>query len=339
MSKTKKQKGFPFLIFFTVFFLLILLSGVITGVYFYFTVTRGISEIENTTKKIAPALAQAFTDVAELSYKVKNYTRLKALFHQKIKESGIDEAFFVLADGRIVAHSNKEVENRLEGNIINDEFSYNIDQILLPLKTNSREIQIQDYNILKQKIPFRKEEIKLLKEYIYPKINIVGWLFTKGVYGKTKKREIPLGTINFIISKQNIYDFINKTIRDCKTLLILLGSFSLVLSLLFSLMVFIRTRRIQNVPESQKNASQTAGKGKKSEVESPIPEEKVEIIALNADEESSSFKPIVDMKADRSTPAIHQESNEQEEINEKPLPVNMDQPILDAIPIKKRGNL
>ena len=60
-------------------------------------------------------MAEAFARVAEFSYSTKKYSSLKTLFHEKIEENTIDEAFFVLSDGKIIVHSSTTAEKELMG--------------------------------------------------------------------------------------------------------------------------------------------------------------------------------------------------------------------------------
>ncbi len=240
MKKIGKKKGFPVGILFLMLFLLIALSAVISSAYFYFGVKKGIKDIEGYTKNYAITMADAFAEVAELSYRLKDYTKLKKLFQSKIRENTIDEAFFVLKDGELIAHSNKEREKQLEGNIANDEFAYNIELILLPVKEKKRDIQFIDYKIFEKKAPFKKIEMKLLKEYIYPKINIDGWLVTKAVFSMEKKKEEAVGTVNFIISKDRIYNYIKSQFDESGKLIIYMGALSFLLSVILSFIIFLR---------------------------------------------------------------------------------------------------
>ena len=65
----------------------------------------GSSEIEADTRSYAMTLAEALGGSAELSYRAKNYTRLRTLFREKIGERTVDEAFFILKSGKLIAHS------------------------------------------------------------------------------------------------------------------------------------------------------------------------------------------------------------------------------------------
>jgi uncharacterized membrane protein affecting hemolysin expression len=85
------------------------------------------------TREYSTAVAEALADVAEMSYRLKDYSKLQDLFREKLNENLIDEAFFVLADGRLIAHSNSETAKNLGGYLAADEFTYNMDLILGPV--------------------------------------------------------------------------------------------------------------------------------------------------------------------------------------------------------------
>jgi hypothetical protein len=247
MAKKLKKAGFPFGIFFIMLLLLVLLSSAVVAGFFYFSVMRGIDDIETGIRKYSTAMAEASSDVADLSNRIKNYSRLKTLFTQKITENMIREAFFVLENGKIIAHSRADVQRKLKDNIINDEFAYNIDLILQPLKNKSKEIQYLPYNIMdNRKLPFNREEIRLLKEYIYPEIKVNGWLVTKAVYSKPGKRraEKGIGTVNFIISRDKIYDLILSRRDESIKLSEYLGYVSLGIAFFISIIIFVRYRSI-----------------------------------------------------------------------------------------------
>jgi hypothetical protein len=246
MAKKLKKAGFPFGIFLIMLILLGLLSSAVVAGFFYFSVMRGIDDIETGIRKYSTAMAEASSDVADLSHRVKNYSKLKTLFRQKITENMIREVFFVLENGKIIAHSSADVQRKLKDNIINDEFAYNVDMILQPLKNGSREIIYSNYNIMDKKVPFNKEEIRLIKEYIYPEIKVNGWLVTKAVYSKVKKRgrEKAIGTVNFIISKDRIYDLILSRRDESIKLAEYLGYISLGIAFFVSIIIFVRYRSI-----------------------------------------------------------------------------------------------
>jgi hypothetical protein len=215
-------------------------AGVIS--YFFHSGKKNITEIENYTINYSKTMAEAFARVAEFSYSTKKYTSLKTLFHEKIEENTIDEAFFVLNDGRLIVHSSTTAEKELMWNIANDEMAYNIDMILLPVQTKSSDLLLKNYNIVNKTVPFKRDERDLLKKYVYKDLNSTGWLFTKGIFPRGK----PAGTVNFIISKDRIYNSIQGSIDQAKYYTFLVITVSIFLSFFVSLFVLFRYRTIQN---------------------------------------------------------------------------------------------
>ena len=245
MSEKKIKNVIPIGIFLIVFLILLLLSAAVSISYFYFEAKNRITEIETYTRNYSIPLAEAFANVAELSYKDKSFTRLKRLFREKIKASIIDEAFFVLSDGKIVVHSDLDIEKELKGNIATDEFAYNLDLIMLPIWTKVDHAQFMDYHIYNpaKKIPFNKEAIKYFKKYIYEKIDVSGWLVTRAVNVRGKS----IGCISFIISKERIYKFLLEHYDLTVKLSIVLAVLSFLISFFVSVIIFIRYRSLNKV--------------------------------------------------------------------------------------------
>jgi len=245
MTEHKKKKLkrliFPLGIFLLMFIAQSVLgtAGVIS--YFFYSGKKNIAEIENYTINYSKTMAEAFARVAEFSYTTKQYTSLKTLFHEKIEENTIDEAFFVLSDGKLIVHSSTTAEKELMWNIASDEMAYNIDMILLPVQTKSSELLLNNYNIVNKTIPFPRQERDLLKKYVYKDLSSTGWIFTKGIFPKGK----PAGTVNFIVSKDRIYASIQSSIDQAKYYTFLVVTVSIFLSFFISLIVLFRYRSIQ----------------------------------------------------------------------------------------------
>jgi len=235
-KNSKRKNFFPYGIFFIIFIAEIFLGLSAISAYLFFDGKREVDLLESDIKKYSSSLAEAFAHVAELSIKDKQYQPLRNLFQEKIAENIIDEAFFVLADGRLVVHSNIAIEKELSGNIAKDEMSYNIDLILKPLRDNSHEILISDYNIIKKEPYFKKNIRDLIKKYFYKGIESNGWLFSKAVFVKSK----PIGTVNFILSKDRIFYAIKNIIERARRLTAIVLLMSFLLSLLISLFVMLR---------------------------------------------------------------------------------------------------
>jgi hypothetical protein len=242
MREKKIRNVIPIGIFLIVFIFLLLLSAAISSGYFYFEAKNRITEMENYTRNYSIPLAEAFANVAELSYKDKNLYKLNRLFREKIQASIIDEAFFVLSNGKIVVHSDQGIEKELKGNIATDEFAYNLDLIMLPIWTKVDHAQFMDYHIYSEnkKIPFTKPVIKLLKQYIYSKTDVSGWLVTRAVYVNGKS----IGCVSFIISKDRIYKFLLEHFNICVKISIFLAIISFLISFTVTIIIFIRYRSI-----------------------------------------------------------------------------------------------
>jgi hypothetical protein len=241
-SKTRDGKAsFPTAIFLIIFIIqLIAAAGGICS-YFYSNTKSSIADIEKYTINYSKTMAEAFASVAELSYRTKNYSALKSLFREKIEENTIDEAFFVLQNGTLIVHSNTTTEKRLRGNIANDEMSYNLDMILQPVKSGSRELFFSNYNIIDKKIPFNRSEREIIQKYLYKDINTSGWLFTKAVFHKNK----PVGSLNFIVDKGRIYNLIYATIDNIQKSILIAAAASFLIALTIALIIMIRFRKTQ----------------------------------------------------------------------------------------------
>ncbi|HQO39610.1 MAG TPA: hypothetical protein PK986_04000 [Spirochaetota bacterium] len=231
-------------------FLLLLLTESILGSmalfsYTYVSLKKNINTVEEYTRNYSKTLAEAFASVAELSLKTNKTGSLRTLFHEKIQEKTIDEAIFILADGRLIVHSNTSVEKALRGNIANDGIAYNLELILEPVRNNSRELKFSDYNIMDKKIPFSIREREIIAKYIYPGINTTGWLVTKSIFINDK----PAGAVCFLTAKERIYILIRETFtHTLKYFYILLGA-SLAIALIISLVILARYRSIHNKAE------------------------------------------------------------------------------------------
>jgi hypothetical protein len=242
----KKRKKLRKWIFPAGIFILLFLTETIIGsgaalTYLYLDGKKGIERIEKYTVNYSMTMAEAFARVAELSYKTKNYSSLKTLFHEKIEENTIDEAFFILGDGKLIVHSNTTTEKNLMGNIANDEMSYNLDMILQPVTKRSSELFLSDYNIIDKQVPFSRKEREPLQKYYYSGINSSGWLFTKGVFVNGK----PVGAVNFIISKERMFGSIKESIARGRLMITAVILSAFCVSLLISVIVMFRYRTIQ----------------------------------------------------------------------------------------------
>ncbi|MCX7677955.1 MAG: hypothetical protein N2316_01930 [Spirochaetes bacterium] len=306
MSTTTPQR-FPLAGLFVIFAVMLIGSSFITVGYFYFAVRDRITTAVETIKSVAIPLCESLVELAAMSYKLRDYSSFKSLVHTKIHENIIDEAFFVLKDGTIVAHSKRGVENELKGNILYDEFAYNIDLILAPLRDNSKEMRIINYNIIGKEIPFKRYQRIFLKHKIYRDIDSTGWLVTKAVFIAQKGKEEPIGTVNFLISKERIYKEIFIVADHSKMLMGALSILSFIGALIISLYMYVKYRKLKLFVADKK-------------IDDKIPQKVEEVVAFPLDES------ILDV-------SFSEEKNRGFE--EKPI--NIAKPIRDAIPVRKRA--
>jgi len=240
MSQNDTRRSFPWGFLFAMLLLLVSLSIAAAAGYFYYTCTGAIRATVESTRKHSTELIEALAGVAELSYARNSYGRLRLLFREKSGGTNGLVAFFVLADGTIKAHSSAEGERAVGGNIAADEFTYNRDQIFLPLSAAGNGVHFLEYNIVTRSVPYDRRRRELIKRFLYPAIGSTGWLATRAVYHNKK----PVGTINFIISKDALYSTINGTAHAARTLLTLLLACSVLVSLLVSLLAHFSVGRV-----------------------------------------------------------------------------------------------
>jgi hypothetical protein len=240
MKKNARKTRFPAGITIFILVICLVISASVSSAYFYYTTRKGIEDITTATEKYAKTLAEAFTEVAELAYKTRQYSRLQALFQKKIQANIIDEAFFVKDDGTIIVHSSREREKELKGNILTDEFHYNIDLILYPVRKGSRDVFFREYQFAVTEVPYPRDVRNLLKEYIYPGIDVRGWLVNRAVYINKK----PMGTVNLLIRKHRIYSLIEATFNESRYLLVLMSTASFLFSIITGIFIFTRYRQI-----------------------------------------------------------------------------------------------
>jgi len=236
-----KKTVFPIGIFLMLFIILSFIAAGASFVYFMYAGKSGIAQIESYTRSYSIPLAEAFANMAEMCYREKKYSRLRTLFHEKIEQRAIDQAFVVLKNGKLIAHSDPDIEKKLKGNLASDEFDYNLDLILKPVYRASREALFTDYNITSIKAPFEREYRMLLKTYFYKNIDSTGWLVSRAIFKKKK----PVGAVCFIISKKRIYSFITGHVDRSARLFTISMAIAFIVSLFVSLVVLVRYRGIQ----------------------------------------------------------------------------------------------
>lgn len=230
------MKGFSFAIFLVMFITLSILSVCLSGGYFYLGGKRAVEEATENTRIYSLPLAEAVSDIAASCHEKKEYSRLKALFESDIFKKNIKEVFFVLADGRIIAHSDIDRLGKLNGNLSNDKKAYNTQKIFLPLKSKSADAQFLDYNISDVKIPFKKDKLKLLSGYINNKLEFTGWLVSKAVTIKGN----GAGCVCFLIEKGRLYKSFEQIYKDAIYLLVVLFFISLLIASMVAVSVYVR---------------------------------------------------------------------------------------------------
>ena len=236
-----KYKKFPIGIFLLLFLVEAVLATASLAIYFVNSGKRLTSDITEYTRRYSSTMAEAVSDAAALSYGLRQYASLEDLLRNRIQQDLIDEAFFILNDGTIIIHSQKELSENLKGNVGNDEFAYNLDILLNRSLQNNQEVLFCDYNYLDKTIPFSSKDIKLIKNYIYSGITSSGWLTSKAVSYKN----VSIGTINFITSKERIHTTIANLFSNTKMYWVysMVGAF--ILSFLISILIVLRYRSIQ----------------------------------------------------------------------------------------------
>lgn len=228
-----------------IFLLLLLVESIIaagaSAAYFFYAGRSGIAAIESYTRSYSQPLAEAFGAMTEMCYRTKNYRRLRALFREKIEQNMIGEAFVVLNNGKLIAHSDPGIEKKLRGNLAGDEFSYNLDLILRPAKRKSRDVLFTDYNIPSMRVPYERDVRAALKRYFYAGIDTTGWLVSRAVFGKSR----PVGVVAFIVNKERVFTFLSDHARRSLRIFQISLGVAAAVSLLVSLVVFLRYRSIQ----------------------------------------------------------------------------------------------
>ncbi len=266
-QKNNKIKNFifPLSVFFLILFIEIAVVSGGISFYFYLTGKKNIKDIEKYTVNYSKTLAESFSKVAAFCYGKKNYSDLRELFHEKIESDTVDEAFFVLKNGKIMAHSNSNTRKKLRGNIANDEMYYNIEMIMAPLRNKNNELVLSNYNITDKKIPFNRKERELIKKYLFENINSNGWLFSKGVLYRGK----PIGTVNFIIGKARIHQAIHFFIKKAKSNIAKGLFLSFFIALIISIYVMMKYIKRSDMEEFNQISQTKEVKPKLDKTESP----------------------------------------------------------------------
>ena len=233
----EKYRPFSFMILIVIFFIGAVAVSACLAVYFVHSGKIITADIERYTQNYSITLAETLSETASDLYDAEKTPLLQDFFYNRINKDIIDEAFFVLNNGKIILHSETSHSESLGGNIGNNEFAYNLELILRPALQNTKEVLFTSYNIIGRENPFdfAPRIKKFMKQYIYSGIDSTGWLTSKAVFHKNK----PIGTISFIISKQKVFDAIIERFEEIKKYWKygIAGStaFSFLIALIFSL--------------------------------------------------------------------------------------------------------
>ena len=344
LEKKLRKKKFPIGIFLMLFLTQSVIAAGATAFYFYSASKSKIQDIEQYGRNFSITLAEAFADVAELSHRSGNYSKLKSLIQEKIGENIINEGFFVLKDGKLIVHSDKAIEKSLKGNIATDEFTYNIEMILWPLKKKTAEVMFTPYNIMGKRVPFNRDEKRLIREYLYKDINTLGWLVSRGVYSKGK----PVGTVNFLIYNDRVFEYIRSQIETAKKAVVYAVAGAFALSLLVSLVVLIRYRSIQ-----KKTILLAPGEGPVPRIEQIQREKGRKVVPISAFRPADEEVVTIMLDDGIKGPAPRASNEEQIDAARKPLSIrgktpsgpavrseqavlDMGREIRDAIPIARK---
>ena len=229
---------FPSGLFFSALALFTVCACASAAGYLLYAGKKGVRDIEQNTRTHYSGMVEALAGVAELSYGGKDFSTLEGLARKKADGDEGMEAFLVLADGTIAMHSDSAAREALLGNIATDEFAYNRDLILLPLQRNGKEALVLDYNIMGKRIPFSRDQRKLIKRFLYPGIDRPGWLITRAVFHGGK----PVATMNIILGKDKVYRFLAAHFLESAILLAALLAMSLFASLATTLLAYRRLK-------------------------------------------------------------------------------------------------
>ena len=235
-----KKVLFPFGIF--ILLALIFAGGAVAASagYYYVTLKRDIAETERNTQQYLIPLLDACVQMASMDGGAKSAERMNELFNGYRSTGIVFKAFFVKEDGSILAHSSSDEVKSLKSNIASDEFTYNLDQIFLPLKRDIKEPLFSDYYIVDKNVPFTKEQMMYLKKYINSGLDRNGWILSRKVSYKDKSA----GVIVFLVDKGSMYEAIILGFNQAVFRTKIAGGAGLGLALLLSLIIFLRYKMI-----------------------------------------------------------------------------------------------
>ncbi|MDA3899771.1 MAG: hypothetical protein PF637_04550 [Spirochaetes bacterium] len=147
-------------------------------------------------------------------------------------------SFIVLKNGTLIGHSSKTESERLSGNIAADEFAYNLDLILHPLKINLNSTFQSDYYIVDYKPPFSDNELRKLKHYTTHDIDKNGTLLSRRFQSSDRGE----GVISIISTKKGVYTHIKEQLRKLSNIRYIIFGMSFLINTLLATILFIVLR-------------------------------------------------------------------------------------------------
>jgi hypothetical protein len=240
-NSTKMRTNVPVGIFILLFLMQSAVSFFVCSLYLLTYGKSWSDEIQSYTRNYSIALAEALAQVSEMAYAKKDYDSVTGLFRQRIKSKSADEAFFVLLNGKIIAHTSDEKRDALSGNIARDEFRYNSDLILKNARLGSSDVMFSDYNIPGINNPFIGRIRVFVKDHFYAGVDSNAWLAAKAVFHKKK----AVGAVGIIVGKERVFNYIALLAGRTLRFFYLSIATAFAVSLFISIVVFIRYRRIR----------------------------------------------------------------------------------------------
>jgi hypothetical protein len=229
---------FGFLLSALIIFEGLALSG--TVLFFYFNMKQDIRTIEREARTYLMPLLDVCARTAAISSDAEISSALTPVFTEYQTKAMVYRAFFVKENGAILAHSNPAESESLKNNIAHDEFTYNLDQIFLPLKMKEENPVFIDYYIPEIKVPFDKKKLSYIKRYVYNEVDKNGWLIAKAVFRNDK----PYGLVAFILEKTPIYRAINEQYTLARYWCIRTSILAALAAFLISCFMYLRYRSL-----------------------------------------------------------------------------------------------
>ena len=309
-----KRIFFPFGIF--AVSIVLLAGGSAAGIagYHYVALKSGIADFENRTQQYLVPLLDACVQMGSIDGGKESGGKMSLLFRDYQQRKIVYKAFFVKEDGTVLAHSGSDDVKVLNNNIAADEFTYNLDQIYLPLKKDMKEPLFADYYLIDRKVPLERRQADLVKKYLYPSIDRNGWILARQVRFNDK----PFGVVAFLVDKEPVYLMVEKSIKNTVWMGKIGIAAALAFALLFSLIAAIRGRMVYTRALRDCRVRQ-------------IPSDEMEI---SMPDESSVHS---DAAVGKDAAAVNEDLSVAYEIDSR-IPVEKNILVQDAIPLRKNMN-